>query len=118
MRNAAARRGVFVCSLHRVSRLLKNASRVKIEFCASRVSEGNVFLRPPILGSQGGVAPFFNNLSGRERERTLESLGRLDQRAENPRLPYRMSGVGHYPVLGLRPREVQLVRRRSEERRV
>src|SRR6266849_2901552 len=40
----------------------------------------------------------------------LEALGSLDQRAENPRLPRGMPGVGHDPVLGLRPSPMQLMR--------
>src|SRR6266516_836699 len=42
-----------------IDRLLKNASRVKIEFCASRVSEGSVFLRPPVGGSTRGRSTLF-----------------------------------------------------------
>src|SRR6266700_7172973 len=54
-RNGAARSSPG-CS---ASRPLKNASRVKIEFRASRVSEGSVFLRPPIWGIPRGRSPLF-----------------------------------------------------------
>src|SRR6266446_2247059 len=58
-RNGAARSSPG-CS---ASRPLKNASRVKIEFRTSRVSEGSVFLRPPIWGISRGRSPLFNNPS-------------------------------------------------------
>ena len=41
------------------SRPLKNASRVKIDFGASRVSEGSVFQRTPIWGIPRGRSPLF-----------------------------------------------------------
>src|SRR6266540_3605491 len=68
------------------NRLLKNASRVKIEFCASRVSEGSVFLRPPIWGSQGGVAPFFHNSSTPPHPDLGHEAGRVTFVPESPLL--------------------------------
>src|SRR5229473_5180415 len=45
-----------------------------------------------------------------ERRLALEALSGLDQRAENPRLPRGMPGIGHDPVLGLGPGPMQLMR--------
>src|SRR5712692_2715857 len=56
------------CGAGAVSRLLKNASRVKIEFLRVEFQREAFFYGLQFGGSQGGIAPFFNNLLAAEAE--------------------------------------------------